>query len=317
MAPLDHAAVAATAPVDVPLAGAAAVPRTSVRDYIALTKPRIIELLLVTTVPPMFLAAEGWPGGWLILATLLGGTLTAGAANVFNMVIDRDIDAVMSRTRDRPLPAHRITVGRAVAFGTVLGLVGPLWLWWAVNPLAAVLTAAAMAYYVGIYSAWLKRSTVQNIVIGGAAGAVPALVGWAAVTGTLQPGAWVLFAVVFLWTPPHFWSLAIVCDQDYARASVPMLPSVHGREETARRSLHYAAATVVCSLGLPLADDRVGLVYVAAALILGGLFLFRAVRLRRDPTAGIARRLFTFSITYLALLFGALVIDQLVRLPGA
>jgi heme o synthase len=301
------------------LAGAATAgvrTRASVGDFVALTKPRIIELLLVTTVPPMFLAAGGWPGGWLILATLLGGTLTAGAANVFNMVRDRDIDAVMVRTRDRPLPAGRVTARQAVAFGAVLGVVGPVWLWFAVNPLAAVLTTAAMAFYVGVYSWWLKRTTVQNIVIGGAAGAVPALVGWAAVTDSLGPGAWVLFGVVFLWTPPHFWALAIVCDRDYATASVPMLPVVHGRPEAARRSLRYAAATVAGSLLLPVADSRVGAIYVTAAVVLGALFLARAVRMLREPSPPVARRLFLFSITYLALLFGALIVDQLLRLPG-
>jgi heme o synthase len=294
----------------------AATLRAAVGDYVALTKPRIIELLLVTTVPPMFLAAGGWPGGWLIVATLVGGTLTAGAANVFNMVRDRDIDALMLRTRDRPLPAGRVTAGRAVVFGSVLGVLGPVWLWLTVNPLAAVLTTAAMAFYVGVYSWWLKRTTVQNIVIGGAAGAVPALVGWAAVTGTLGAGAWVLFAVVFLWTPPHFWALAIVCDRDYATAAVPMLPVVHGRAEAARRSLRYTAATVACSLLLPLADGRAGGLYVIAAVVLGGLFLARAVRMRQDPSPPVARRLFTFSITYLALLFGAVIIDQMLRGSG-
>jgi heme o synthase len=284
----------------------------TVGAYVALTKPRIIELLLVTTVPPMFLAAGGWPGGWLIAATLIGGTITAGAANAFNMVRDRDIDAVMARTRSRPLPAGTVSVRGAVVFASVLAVVGPAFLWWTVNPLAAGLTTAAMAYYVGVYSWWLKRTTVQNIVIGGAAGAVPALVGWAAVTGTVPLAAWLLFTVVFLWTPPHFWALAIVCDRDYAAVAVPMLPVVHGREETGRRSLRYAVATVATSLALPLADDRVGVVYLAVAAICGALFIQRAVRMRRTPTPPVARRLFTFSITYLAVVFGALVVDQLV-----
>jgi heme o synthase len=298
------APVATTAASPVPLP-------TRVAAYVALTKPRIIELLLVTTVPPMFLAAGGWPGAQLILATLLGGTVTAGAANAYNMVYDRDIDAVMVRTRGRPLPSGTVSVRGALIFATVLGVIGPLWLWWAVNGLAALLTVAAMAFYVGVYSCWLKRTTVHNIVIGGAAGAVPALVGWAAVTGTVPPAAWVLFAVVFLWTPPHFWALAIVCDRDYASAAVPMLPVVHGRAETARRALRYAVATVGVSLLLPVIDARVGVVYVLLAVASGVELIRRCVLLRRNPSPPAARRLFTYSIAYLSVLFGGLILDQL------
>jgi heme o synthase len=283
--------------------------------YVALTKPRIIELLLVTTVPAMFLAAGGWPGGWLILATLVGGTLTAGAANTLNMVLDRDIDTLMARTRNRPIPAGQISPRRAVAFGLTLGVVGPVWLAVLVNPLAAALTAAGMVFYVAVYTVWLKRSTVQNIVIGGAAGAVPALVGWAAVAGELSVAAWLLFAVVFLWTPPHFWALAVICERDYAGAAVPMLPVVHGREETARRSLRYAIATVVASLALPLADPNVGLIYLLAAGCLGALFIGRSWQFRADPRPSVARPLFTFSIAYLALLSLAVVVDQVLP-PG-
>jgi heme o synthase len=284
--------------------------------YIALTKPRIIELLLVTTVPPMFLAAGGWPGGWLILATLLGGTVTAGAANAYNMVYDRDIDAVMVRTRGRPLPSGKVSVRGALTFASILAVVGPVWLWWTVNGLAALLTTAAMVFYVAVYSCWLKRATVQNIVIGGAAGAVPALVGWAAVTGTVPLAAWVLFLVVFLWTPPHFWALAIVCDRDYAAVAVPMLPVVHGRAETARRGLRYAVATVGASLLLPVADSRVGWIYIVIAAVVGAELLRRCVLLRRRPTPPVARRVFTFSITYLSVLFGGLIIDQLISWPA-
>jgi heme o synthase len=313
---MTHSDLAAA--VGAPIAPARPQPvarRSTLAAYVALTKPRIIELLLVTTVPPMFLAAGGWPGGWLILATLVGGTLTAGAANVFNMVRDRDIDAVMVRTRERPLPAGQVSVWGALAFATVLGTVGPLMLWWTVNGLAAALTTAAMAFYVLVYSCWLKRTTVHNIVIGGAAGAVPALVGWAAVTGSLSPAAWVLFMVVFLWTPPHFWALAIVCDGDYESAAVPMLPVVHGRTEAARRSVRYAAATVGVSFLLPLTDPHVGLVYLAASALLGALFVLRAVQLHRDPRPAVARPLFTYSIVYLALLFAAVVADQVIPLP--
>jgi heme o synthase len=292
-----------------------ATPWQRARPYVALTKPRIVELLLVTTVPAMFLAARGWPGGWLIFATLVGGTLTAGAANTFNMVWDRDIDALMARTRDRPIPAGAVSPAQALVFGSVLAVVGPLWLWTLVGPLPAALTGAGMVFYVTVYTVWLKRSTVQNIVIGGAAGAVPALVGWAAVTGSLSPAAWLLFAVVFLWTPPHFWALAVICEQDYANAAVPMLPVVAGREETARRSLRYAVATVVASLALPLADPAVGWLYLASAGCLGALFIGRAAGFRSDPAPRTARPLFTFSITYLGALSLALVLDQVLP-PG-
>jgi heme o synthase len=283
--------------------------------YVALTKPRIIELLLITTVPPMFLAAGGWPGAGKIAATLVGGTLTAGAANVFNMVWDRDIDAVMARTRRRPIPAGTIGIVPALVFGTVLGVVGTALLWGTVGLLPALLAAGAMAFYVLVYSCWLKRATVHNIVIGGAAGAAPCLVGWAAVTGSLEAGAWVLFAVVFLWTPPHFWALAIMYERDYSSADVPMLPSVRGPAVAARASLRYAVLTVAASLALPLVDDRVGVVYLAAAVVLGAGFVARSVQMVRAPEARRAKRLFAFSITYLAVLFLAVAADQLVRWP--
>jgi heme o synthase len=303
----DGAETVATAP--------ARVERSTVGAYVALTKPRIIELLLVTTVPPMFLAAGGWPSGWLVLATLVGGTLTAGAANVFNMVRDRDIDAVMARTRNRPIPAGEVGVGQAVAFGSVIGTAGVLLLWAVAGTLAAALAAGAMGFYVGVYSYWLKRTTVHNIVIGGAAGAAPCLIGWAAVTGTIEPAALVLFLVVFLWTPPHFWALAIVCERDYASAEVPMLPSVSGSQVAAWRSLRYAVGTVVASLALVVVEPRVGALYVAAAVAVGSLFLLRAARLVRRPEPAEARGLFGYSILYLAVLFVAVAVDQVVHWP--
>jgi heme o synthase len=302
-------AASAAAPAAAPLRRRTAT--TQVGAYVALTKPRIIELLLVTTVPPMFVAAGGWPGLWLVVATLIGGMLTAGSANALNMVHDRDIDAVMARTRDRPLPAGTVTVRGAVVFAVVLGVTGTAWLWATVGWLPAVLSAGALGFYVAVYSWWLKRRTVHNIVIGGAAGAVPALVGWAAVTGSLDWPAWVLFAVVVAWTPPHFWALAVICDRDYAAAAVPMLPSVAGRHEASRRSLRYTVATVGCSLLLPLTTGQVGLAYTAVAVTAGAVFTLRAVRMLREPTPGHARRLFTFSITYLTVLFAAVAIDPL------
>jgi heme o synthase len=285
--------------------------RARVRDFVALTKPRIIELLLVTTVPPMIVAAGGWPGSRLVAATLLGGMLTAGSANAFNMVRDRDIDAVMVRTRDRPLPAGRVSVRAALVFALALGLVGVASLWATVGWLPAALATGALVFYVVVYSCWLKRATVHNIVIGGAAGAVPALIGWAAVTGTLAPAAWVLFAVVVLWTPPHFWALAIICDRDYDAAGVPMLPTVAGCAEAGRRSARYAIATVAASLALPFATTEVGIVYVATATVAGAAFITRSVRMWRAPVPGVARRLFTFSIAYLSVLFAAVAIDPL------
>jgi heme o synthase len=295
------------------VAGVGAARAGTVRDYVALTKPRIIELLLITTVPPMVLAAGGWPGTWLVLSTVLGGTLTAGAANAYNMVLDRDIDAVMVRTRGRPLPAGRIPPARAVLFATAIGALGVALLWSVAGPLAAAIAVAALIYYVALYTALLKRRTVQNIVIGGAAGAAPALIGWAAVTGEVPLVAWVLFTVVFLWTPPHFWALAIVCHDDYRDVAVPMLPVVVGSAETARRCWRYAVATVACSLLVPLAEPRVGVLYVVAALVLGVVLLARCRALLAEPRPRVARRLFAASIYYLGLLFGALALDQMLR----
>ncbi|HEY5727125.1 MAG TPA: heme o synthase, partial [Acidimicrobiia bacterium] len=199
-----------------------------VRAYVELTKPRIIELLLITTVPAMIVAAEGWPGLGLIMATLVGGTLSAAGANTLNQVLDRDIDRVMRRTASRPLPTDRVTPGHAVVFGMALGIAGFAWLWATTNLLAAVLSTAGLAFYVLVYTMWLKRTTTQNIVIGGAAGAVPPLVGWAAVTGSLALPAWFMFAIVFYWTPPHFWALSLRYRDDYAAAGVPMMPVVVG-----------------------------------------------------------------------------------------
>jgi heme o synthase len=287
---------------------------TTAGAYVALTKPRIIELLLVTTVPPMVLAAAGWPGTGLVVAVLIGGTLTAGAANALNMVLDRDIDAVMARTRGRPIPAGTVTPGSATVFALVIAALGIGLLWSVAGQVAALLAAGAIVYYVGVYTAWLKRRTDQNIVIGGAAGAAPVLIGWAAVTGGLAAPAWVLFAVVFLWTPPHFWALAIVCNDDYNRAGVPMLPVVRGLAATGRSSRRYAIATVATSLLLPVTAPTVGPVYGLCALVLGAWFIERSVAMEQEPRPRVARTLFTASIGYLALLFAALVVDQL--LPG-
>jgi protoheme IX farnesyltransferase len=290
--------------------------RPSLRDtvdaYYRLTKPRIVLLLLITTVPAMLLAAEGLPSPWLILATLAGGALAAGSANSINMYLDRDIDAIMRRTRQRPLPARAIAPVHALRFGFVLGAIAFYFLAVAVNVLAAVLALSAIAFYVFVYTMWLKRTTEQNIVIGGAAGAVPALVGWAAVTGTLAWPAIVLFAIVFAWTPPHFWALAMRYSGDYAAAGVPMLPVVRGETETRRQILLYSLALFATTL-LLVPVGRMGPVYTSAAVVLGGSFVYRALQVWRTGDDARTRRLFSFSILYLAGLFGAVGADALVR----
>ena len=286
--------------------------RDTVTAYYRLTKPRIVLLLLITTVPAMLLAAEGLPPGWLILATLLGGAIAAGSANSINMYLDRDIDAIMRRTRQRPLPAHAIAPEQALRFGFVLGAIAFYFLAVAVNVLAAVLALSAIAFYVFVYTMWLKRTTAQNIVIGGAAGAVPSLVGWAAVTGTLAWPAIMLFAIVFVWTPPHFWALAMRYSGDYAAAGVPMLPVVRGEDETRRQILLYSLVLFGTTL-LLIPVGHMGPVYTGAAVLLGGSFVYRALQVWRTADDARTRRLFSFSILYLAGLFGAVGADALLR----
>jgi protoheme IX farnesyltransferase len=284
--------------------------RDTVAVYFALTKPRIIELLLITTVPAMTVAADGWPGTWLVVATLIGGSLSAGGANALNSYHDRDIDQVMARTSARPLPNSRVNPDRARVFGWALGALGFAVLWLTSNLLAAVLSTAALLFYVFVYTLYLKRATVQNIVIGGAAGAAPALVGWAAVRGDLDVAAWIMFAIVFLWTPPHFWALAVRYKDDYAAAGVPMLPVVAGVEATTRQMMSYAGIMVLFSLALvPVAD--LGWIYLLAAIGSGGWFVVETVRTHLDPTR--AMKLFGVSTIYLSALFGAMLVDVLVR----
>ena len=284
--------------------------RARVAGYVALTKPRIIELLLVTTVPTMFVAEQGVPSVWLMVATVLGGTLAAGGANAVNMVVDRDIDALMERTRDRPLVTGVMSPRNALVFAIALEVAAFAWLVAFVNLLSALLAVSATLFYVFVYTLWLKRTSTQNIVIGGAAGAVPVLVGWAAVTNSLGWAPIVLFLVIFYWTPPHFWALAIRYRDDYANAEVPMLPAVASLETTARRILLYTVALVALTLVFaPVAD--MGVIYLASALALGAVFTAFALAVRRDPSEGTAMRLFTYSITYITLLFGAIVVDVL------
>ena len=285
--------------------------RARVAGYVALTKPRIIELLLVTTVPTMFVAEQGVPSVWLMVATVLGGTFAAGGANATNMVIDADIDALMERTKDRPLVTGVVSPRNALVFAITLEVVAFAWLVAFVNLLSAVLAVSATLFYVFVYTLWLKRTSTQNIVIGGAAGAVPVLVGWSAVTNSLGWAPIVLFLVIFYWTPPHFWALAIRYRDDYAKAEVPMLPVVASLETTARRILFYTVILVALTLVFaPVAD--MGAIYLASALALGAVFTAFALSLRRDPSEGTAMRLFTYSITYVTLLFGAIVVDVVV-----
>lgn len=289
-----------------------------VRSYVALTKPRIIELLLVTTVPVMFLAAGGVPGLGKVLATLGGGALAAGSANALNCWVDRDIDQLMRRTRRRPLPEHAVSPRAALVFGLVLGVVATVVLGVFVNWLSAGLALAANAFYVLVYTLLLKRRTSQNIVWGGAAGCFPALIGWTAVTGSLAWAPVVLFAVVFLWTPPHFWALALRYREDYAAAKVPMLPVVAPEADVVRQIVLYSWAMVAVSLLLwPVAGT--GWFYPAAAVVLGAAFLVEAHKMRGRVRRGLTgpalspMRLFHWSNTYLALLFVAVAIDPLLR----
>ena len=279
--------------------------------YIALTKPRIIELLLITTVPSMVAAANGWPSLYLIIATLVGGALSAGGANAINCYLDRDIDEIMPRTRRRPLPMHKVAPRNALIFGTALGVVSFVFMSATINVLAAALTLSALLFYVFVYTAGMKRSTPQNIVIGGAAGAMPAVVGWAAVTGTVDLPALALFAIIFYWTPPHFWALAMRYEKEYAAAGVPMMPVVYGRRETTKHILLYSLMLLAMSLAF-FSVARAGAIYLSSALVLNGIFIAWAVRLYRNPSARVAWGLFRYSIYFLGLLFAAVAVDTLV-----
>jgi heme o synthase len=316
LASLREPAVAAEPIRSAPAAAAPGTPTRggTLRAYVALTKPRIIELLLVTTIPTMVLAQRGVPSLWLMAAVIIGGTLAAGGANAINQYVDRDIDDVMRRTRNRPLPRHAVEPRNALAFGVALSVISFVFLALTVNLLSALLAASAIGFYVFVYTLWLKRSTPQNIVIGGAAGCVPVLVAWAAVTGTVGVPALILFAIVFYWTPPHFWALALRFKGDYAAANVPMMPVVRGEAETARQIVLYTLLLFAVSLLLfPAAE--MGLIYLVAAVGLGAVFVWFALRVLRDASDGKAAiGLFRYSISYLTLLFAAVAVDSLIRL---
>jgi len=276
--------------------------------YVALTKPRIIELLLITTLPTMIVAQRGLPPVGLMAATLLGGALAAGGANAINMFVDRDIDKLMHRTSKRPLVTGAVTPRNALVFAITLEVLAFVELWAWVNLLSAVLAISATLFYVFVYTLWLKRTSSQNIVIGGAAGAVPVLVGWAAVTDSLSWTPVVMFAIIFVWTPPHFWALAVKYKDDYQAASVPMLPAVATFKRTAREILLYSVILVGVSLLLAVVG-RLGVIYVVSASVLGAVFIAMAVRLWRRATPKAAMQLFSYSITYLTLLFVLMAVD--------
>ncbi|HET9719508.1 MAG TPA: heme o synthase [Solirubrobacteraceae bacterium] len=296
-----------------PLAGADAAAPAAWRDYVTLTKPRIMSLLVLTAVCAMVAAAGGHPDVLALLALTVGGGLACGASGTLNHVLDRDIDRVMGpRTANRPVAARRISPRRAVLFGALLAVLSFLIMSVFTNLLAAVLALAGGIYYVLVYTVWLKRNTSQNIVIGGAAGAMPALSGWAAAHGQLGLGAWLLFTIVLVWTPPHFWALALLLKRQYKAADVPMLPVVKGSRATVRQVLLYTVLLLGVSL-IPVATGTFGLLYAGAAVILGGVFLWLAGRLWRRGTAAAAGVVFHYSLLYLALLFVAVAVDATVR----
>ena len=284
--------------------------RRTLGSYVALTKPRIIELLLVTTVPTMIVAERGLPSVWLMVATVIGGTLAAGGANAINMYVDRDIDKLMDRTKKRPIATGAVSPRSALIFAVSIEAFAFVFLWATVNLLSAVLALSACLFYVFVYTLWLKRSSSHNIVIGGAAGAAPVLIGWSAVTNSLDWPPVILFAVIFIWTPPHFWALAIKYREDYAKADVPMLPVVASFRTTANRILMYTLLLVgVTVLFAPVAD--MGNLYLGSALVLGAVFTWFSAHLLRNGDPAFAMRVFGWSITYLTLLFGAMAVDQL------
>lgn len=283
-----------------------------IKSYYQLTKPRIIPLLLITTAASMWIASDGRVDPFLLLVTLLGGTLAAASAQVLNCIYDRDIDYTMTRTRKRPIPAGKVQPRHALIFATVLGVLSFSLLTVFANLLSALLALSGIVFYMLIYTHWLKRHTTQNIVIGGAAGSIPPLVGWAAVTGDLGIVPWLLFVLIFLWTPPHFWALALMIKEDYAEVGVPMLPVVAGEEATAKQIWIYSLLVVPCSLLLMYPVGNLSIVYGAIALYLGYKFLDKAWSLKQDPTSNpLARSMFKYSIFYMMLLCVAMIVDTL------
>ncbi|MDZ8184525.1 MAG: heme o synthase [Nostoc sp. ChiSLP02] len=283
-----------------------------IQSYYQLTKPRIIPLLLITTAGSMWIAAKGQVDPLLLLVTLTGGTLAAASAQTINCIYDRDIDYDMERTRHRPMPSGKVQPRDALIFAIALATLSFTLLAVFANLLAAVLAFSGIVFYILVYTHWLKRHSTQNIVIGGAAGAIPALVGWAAVTGTLSWAAWLIFAIVFLWTPPHFWALALMIRDDYAKVGIPMLPVVKGDTATVRQIWYYTLITVVATVLLVYPLGASGVLYAAIAVSLGGLFIHKSWRLLQNPEdRTVARELFLYSISYMMLLCLGMVIDSL------
>jgi protoheme IX farnesyltransferase len=293
--------------------------RSRVHAYVGLTKPRIIELLLVTTVPAMVLADKGVPSPWLVLTVLFGGTLAAGGANTINCVCDRDIDEKMKRTHGRPLPLGLVTPEQALRFGIALEIIAFVWLWATTNLLAATLAVSATAFYVFVYTMWLKRSTPQNIVIGGAAGAFPPMIGWAAVSGTLTLESAALFLIIFLWTPPHFWALALYKQGDYGAAGIPMLPNVAGEQATKLQILLYSLVLAVSTFA-PVYLGVAGTIYGVVAAVTGASLILLSWRLFRTRESVAMRRsaraLFAYSLSYLFVIFLALLTDRFSVIVG-
>ncbi|MEH1841666.1 MAG: heme o synthase [Nostoc sp.] len=283
-----------------------------IQSYYQLTKPRIIPLLLITTAGSMWIAAKGEVDPLLLLVTLTGGTLAAASAQTINCVYDRDIDYDMERTRHRPMPSGKVQPRDALIFAIALATISFTLLAVFANLLAALLAFSGIVFYILVYTHWLKRHSTQNIVIGGAAGAIPALVGWAAVTGTLSWSAWLIFAIVFLWTPPHFWALALMIRDDYAKVGIPMLPVIEGDRATVKQIWYYTLITVVATLLLVYPLGSSGVLYAVIALILGGLFIHKSWRLLQNPEdRTVAKELFLYSISYMMLLCLGMVVDSL------
>ena len=279
------------------------------RDYVVLTKPWIMLLLLITTVPAMVLANGGWPGWWLVIATLIGGVLASGGAGAVNMVIDRDIDAIMIRTRNRPIPRGTVSPRAAAIFGWTMGLASGPWLFLTVNAMAAALALLAFFFYVGPYSLYLKRRTLHNTVLGGVAGAIPPLIGWVAITNSITIEAMLLFAIVFWWQPPHFWALAIGLEPDYRSANIPMMPVVLGEHETKRQTVLYSVMTWMVTLIFG-AVAQLGVIYFTVAVLGGAGFLWCAIRIYRSEGTESTRTMFRYSTLYLAALFASMVADR-------
>ena len=283
---------------------------TDWRDYYELTKPRVVMLIVFTAVAGMFLAVPGWPGAMAIVFGTIGIGMAASSAAVFNHVLDARIDIHMLRTRGRPLPQGRVSERNALRFASAIAVLSMIILWFLVNPLTAVLTFASLIGYAVIYTVWLKRATPQNIVIGGAAGAAPPVLGWTAVTGEITSSALLLFLIIFVWTPPHFWALAIARKDEYAKVGIPMLPVTHGETYTRLSILLYTILLVLITI-MPYLTGMSGLIYLVTAMILGGMFLNYAIRMKMEPDdLALPMRTFKFSITYLAILFAALMVDH-------